>query len=52
MQQGLDELYGLGYMDDQSFPDRIEAVTLDDVIAVAKKYLGARLLVNASPAEK
>jgi zinc protease len=48
----LDELYGLGYDYEKSFDKRIEAVTLDEVLAVAKKYLGEgkpSVLVTASP---
>ncbi|HUT10708.1 MAG TPA: pitrilysin family protein [Thermoguttaceae bacterium] len=46
----LDELYGLGYDYDESFDRRIEAVTLEDVIAVARKYLaGNYVLVTMSP---
>ena len=32
-QAALDELYGLGYDYDKTFDDRIQAVTLDDVVA-------------------
>ena len=35
----LDELYGLGYSYREQFNERIQAVTLDDVRRVAKKYL-------------
>jgi len=49
----LDELYGLGYDYDESFDQRIEAVTLEDVIAVARKYLaGDYVLVTSSPESK
>jgi len=34
-----DELYGLGYGFDLEFPVKIEAVTTDDVLRVAQKYL-------------
>ncbi len=48
MQAGLDELYGLGYAYDKSFPDRIRAVTLEEVVAVANTYLTESLVVSAS----
>jgi zinc protease len=45
----LDELYGLGYDYDRQFDARIEAVTLDDVVHVARKYLNHYLQVTTSP---
>jgi zinc protease len=48
-QAALDELYGLGYDYDQTFDTRIEAVTLEDVVGVARKYLNNYLLVTSSP---
>jgi zinc protease len=45
----LDELFGLGYDYDKHFDQRIEAVTLDDVVRVARKYLNDYLLVTTSP---
>ena len=45
----LDELYGLGYDYDKTFEERIEAVTPDDVTAVARKYLDKSLLTTSSP---
>ncbi len=45
----LDELYGLGYDYDKTFDRRIEAVTREDVIGVARKYLDKSLLVTTSP---
>jgi len=49
----LDELYGLGYDYDESFDERIEAVRLQDVIRVARKYLaGNYVLVTSSPGER
>ncbi len=47
----LDDLFGLGYDYDASFDARIQAVTLDDVVAVAKKYLNEHVLVTTSPEE-
>jgi len=48
----LDELYGLGYNYDQQFDARIEAVKLDDVVRVARKYLNHYLQVTTSPEAK
>ena len=48
-QAALDDLYGLGYDYDKSFDARIEAVTLEDVVRVARKYLGKHVLVTTSP---
>ncbi len=48
-QAALDDLYGLGYNYDKSFDERIKAVTLADVVEVAKKYLGKHVLVSISP---
>lgn len=45
----LDDLFGLGYNYDESFDARIQAVTLEDVVAVAKKYLNEHVLVTTSP---
>jgi zinc protease len=45
----LNELYGLGYDFDSQFDESIQAVTLDEVVAVAKKYLTNHVLVTASP---
>ncbi|MEK6238877.1 MAG: hypothetical protein N2C14_29530, partial [Planctomycetales bacterium] len=45
----LDELYDLGYDYDDSFDARVEAVTLKDVVAVARKYLTKYVLVTSSP---
>lgn len=52
MQAGLDELYRLGYNYDKTYSERIAAVTLDEVVAVARKYLGERIIVSTSPKEK
>jgi len=48
-QSALDELYGLGYDYDESFDERINAVTLEEVIAVAREKLGNSVLVTTSP---
>jgi len=48
-QAALDELYGLGYDYDHTFDARIEAVTLEDVVGAARKYLNNYLLVTSSP---
>lgn len=50
--QGLDELYGFGYDYDQTFDTRYESVTLEEVVAVAKKYFTNHLLVTTSNQEK
>ncbi len=51
-QAALDELYGLGYQYDKSFESRIRAVTLDDVVAAARKYFGNHVLVTTSPEKR
>ena len=51
-QAALDELYGLGYDYDKTFDARIEAVKLDDLVRVARKYLGNYILATMSPEEK
>ncbi len=49
-QAALDELYGLGFDYDKTFDGRISAVTREDVIRVAKKYLsGNSVLITSSP---
>ncbi len=48
-QAALDELYGLGYDYDKTFDARIRSVQLDDVVRVAKKYLGNHVLITTSP---
>ncbi len=45
----LDDLYGLGYNYDKSFDERLEAVTLEDVVRVAGKYLDRHILATCSP---
>jgi zinc protease len=51
-QAALDELYGLGYDYHKSFDARVGAVTLEDVVRVAKKYFGNHVLVTSSPEKK
>jgi zinc protease len=48
----LDEIYGLGYDYDKKFDSEIRAVTLADVVRVARKYLTNSLLVTTSPGKK
>lgn len=48
----LYELYGLGYDYEKTFDTRIEAVKLDDVVRVARKYLGNYILTTLSPDEQ
>src|SRR5262249_53246732 len=45
----LDELYGLGFDYEKSYPERIARVKVDDVIAVVNKYFGHALVVTSSP---
>ncbi len=51
-QAALDELYGLGYDYDKTFDARIQAVTLDDLVRVAKKCFNNYVLVTTSPNPK
>lgn len=48
-QAALDELYCLGYAYDKTFDARIEAVTLEDLVRVAKKCFTNHVLVTTSP---
>ncbi len=48
-QASLDELYGLGYDYHKGFDARIEAVTVNDAVAAARKYFGNHVLVTSSP---
>jgi zinc protease len=50
--EALDELLGLGYDEDDRFPDRIRAVTNADVIRVANKYLNTPTIVITAPEKK
>jgi len=47
MSTALDELYGLGYAHSETEDALYEAVTLDQVKAVAEKYLKPNALVIA-----
>ncbi len=52
-QAALDELYGLGFAHDKTFDKRMNAVTRDDVIRVARKCLsGPYVLVTSSPEKR
>ncbi|HIQ22336.1 MAG TPA: insulinase family protein [Planctomycetes bacterium] len=51
-QAALDELYGLGYDYDETFDARIEAVRLEDVTRVARRYFTRYVLVTTSPADR
>jgi zinc protease len=50
MQAGLNELYGLGYEYDEEFLKAVEAVTLEDVKAIAGKYLVNPVITVVTPA--
>lgn len=45
----LDELMGMGYDDHNKEPDRLRAVTREDVIRVAKAYLQAPVITVTTP---
>jgi zinc protease len=47
-QASIDELYGLGYDYDKSYPDRIGKVKVEDVVAVVKKYFNHAVVVTSS----
>jgi zinc protease len=49
-QAALDELYGFGHDYDKTFDARIQAVTREDVVRVARKYLNNYVQITASPA--
>jgi zinc protease len=51
-QASLDELYGLGYDFEASFEDRIRGVSLEQVQAIAKKYLTNPVVVTCSPLKR
>lgn len=50
-QASVDELYGLGYDYEKSYPERIGKVTVEDVVAAVKKHFGHGLTVTTSPEE-
>ena len=47
--QALDEAMGLGYDDDEKFAARVKAVTKDDVVRVAGKYLKDPVIAITRP---
>ncbi len=47
MQASLDELYGLGYGFSDNLPELMEAIGMDDVKGVAKRYLGRQPVIVA-----
>jgi zinc protease len=47
-QASIDELYGLGYDYDKTYPDRIGKVKTADVVAVVKKYFDHAMVVTTS----
>ncbi len=49
MQANLNELYGLGFDYSNTFSNRINQVTADDVFRVANKYLKHHVLVRTKP---
>ena len=49
LQAAIDELYGLGYNFSDQFTEKINAVTADEVMRVAKKYLTNHVLVRTAP---
>ncbi|MBQ9454934.1 MAG: insulinase family protein [Thermoguttaceae bacterium] len=53
VQQGLNVLYGLGIDFDRGYDDRVNATTLEDVKAAARKFLGGNYVqVTTSNQEK
>ena len=50
-QASVDELYGLGYDYEKSYPERIARVTVDDVVGAVKKYFAHGITVTTSPEE-
>ena len=48
----INEVYGLGYDYDKKFDAHIRAVTLKDVVRVARKYFTKSILVTTSPEAK
>jgi len=54
LRTAIDELYGLGFNDYKAYEDRVRAVTKEDVMQAAKKYLRleAHAFVTILPEEK
>jgi zinc protease len=50
--QALNEVLGVGYDDDRKFPERIGAITKDELVRVANKYLTTPTLVVLTPDAK
>lgn len=50
MQAGLNELYGLGHAFDEELLEMVEAVTLEDVRDIARKYLTNPVITVVTPA--
>ncbi len=48
-ESSLNELYGFGYDFSEKYLQRIDAVTADDVIRVAKNYLRKRMVLTIGP---
>jgi zinc protease len=48
-QASLDELYGLGFNYDDSYPERIKAVEAADVLAVVRKYFKHGIVATSAP---
>jgi zinc protease len=48
-QASIDELYGLGYDHDKSYPERIGRVKVEEVVAVVKKYFEHAIVATSSP---
>ena len=48
-QASIDELYGLGYDYEKSFPERIGQVKVEDVITLVKKYFSHAVITTSSP---
>jgi zinc protease len=48
-QASIDELYGLGYDYDRSYPERISTVQIADVVAVVQKYFQHAIVATSGP---
>ena len=49
LEAAVDELYGLGYDHSTKFSELVNAVTADDVLRVAKRFLKHYVLVRTEP---